>query len=103
MPDEYDYGAVRSSLKLKKPSELFKKSKKKKSKKSKKHTDASSNADGGRAKTEAEQRFDDMQMKRKLERIDQLAEKSFGDRVKEFNEKMERTPEHNDMPKVGPG
>ncbi|KAJ2655854.1 hypothetical protein IWW48_005327 [Coemansia sp. RSA 1200] len=105
MPDEYDYGAVRSSLKLKKPSGLFKKPKKNKSKKtkSKKHTDASSDTDGGRTKTEAEKRFDDMQMKRKLERIDQLAEKSFGDRVKEFNEKMERTPEHNDMPKVGPG
>ncbi|KAJ1667608.1 hypothetical protein IW140_002187 [Coemansia sp. RSA 1813] len=103
MPDEYDYGVVHGSLKLKKPKGLFKKTTKKlrkpKSKKQPAKTDNASSI----AKTEAEKRFDDMKKKRKLEHIERLAEKSFGDRVKEFNEKLERTPEHNDVPKVGPG
>ncbi|KAJ2862887.1 hypothetical protein GGH94_003971 [Coemansia aciculifera] len=54
-------------------------------------------------RTDAEKRHDDMQMKRKMERIEKMAEKSYRDRVKDFNEKLERAPEHNDMPKVGPG
>ncbi|KAJ2559345.1 hypothetical protein EV175_000374 [Coemansia sp. RSA 1933] len=103
MPNEYDYGVVQGSLKLKKAKGLFKK-KEKKAKSKKKHIDKDTDADAGKmTKTEAEKRFDDMQMKRKLQHIERLAEKSFGDRVKEFNEKLERTPEHNDMPRVGPG
>ncbi|KAJ1903398.1 hypothetical protein LPJ81_003085, partial [Coemansia sp. IMI 209127] len=97
------------SLKLKKPKGLFKKKQKKKSKskkdKEKQPPNPTTDDDtgGGMTKTEAEKRFDEMQKKRKLEHIERLAGKSFGDRVKEFNEKLERTPEHNDIPKVGPG
>ncbi|KAJ2396131.1 hypothetical protein GGI23_004026, partial [Coemansia sp. RSA 2559] len=92
MPDEYDYGVVQGSLKLKKPKGLFKKKQKNgKPKKKEKQPPKPTTDDntGSMAKTEAERRFDEMQMKRKLEHIERLAEKSFGDRVKEFNEKLE--------------
>ncbi|KAJ2825525.1 hypothetical protein GGI24_003134, partial [Coemansia furcata] len=93
MSDAYDYGVVSGPLKLaktKKKKDLFKK-KKPKSKDIPKER-----------RTDAEKRHDDMLKKRKLERIDKMAEKSYRDRVKEFNEKLERAPEHHDMPKVGP-
>ncbi|KAJ2036122.1 hypothetical protein IW146_000080 [Coemansia sp. RSA 922] len=97
MSDAYDYGVARTGpLKLvKKKKDLFKKNKKKKEIKT---TDIPKER-----RTDAEKRHDDMQMKRKMERIDKMAEKSYRERVKDFNEKLERAPEHNDMPKVGPG
>ncbi|KAJ2751799.1 hypothetical protein GGI19_004253 [Coemansia pectinata] len=97
MSDAYDYGVARSGpLKLvKKKKDIFKKKKK---------TKKEINPDIPKERrTDAEKRHDDMQMKRKMERIEKMAEKSYRDRVKDFNEKLERAPEHNDMPKVGPG
>ncbi|KAJ1671204.1 hypothetical protein GGF44_001709 [Coemansia sp. RSA 1694] len=98
MSDAYDYGVAKGPLKLKKTKGLFKKSKKKKST-TKKEEIASANV----IRTDAEKRHDDILMKRKMDRIDKMSEKSYRDRVKEFNEKLERAPEHHDMPKVGPG
>ncbi|KAJ1816814.1 hypothetical protein LPJ75_001900, partial [Coemansia sp. RSA 2598] len=49
--------------------------------------------------TEAEKKYREALHQRRLERIDRLASKSHRDRVKEFNEKLERAPEHHDMPK----
>ncbi|KAI7832890.1 hypothetical protein BX661DRAFT_129339, partial [Kickxella alabastrina] len=54
-------------------------------------------------RTDAEKRHDEILKKRKLEHVEKLAEKSYRDRIKEFNDKLERAPEHHDMPKVGPG
>ncbi|KAJ2630099.1 hypothetical protein H4R22_002903, partial [Coemansia sp. RSA 1290] len=54
-----------------------------------------------RAKTEAEKRHEEVLRKRKLEQIEKLAEKSHQERVKEFNELLEQTPEQHDMPRVG--
>ncbi|KAJ2028562.1 hypothetical protein IWW57_002093 [Coemansia sp. S610] len=97
MSDAYDYGVARSGpLKLaKKKKDLFKK-------KTKKNKEAKPVIARER-RTDAEKRHEDILKKRKMERIDKLAEKSYRERVKDFNEKLERAPEHNDMPKVGPG
>ncbi|KAI9503442.1 hypothetical protein BX070DRAFT_252815 [Coemansia spiralis] len=90
MADEYDYGVAHGSLKLKTSKQLFKK----KSKKPRKPAKPTAK------KTDAEAKFEETRRKRKLEHPDN--KKTFSDRVKEFNEKLELTPEHNDMPKVGP-
>ncbi|KAI8321482.1 DUF1754-domain-containing protein [Martensiomyces pterosporus] len=123
MGDEYDYGVVHGSLKLKKNNRLFKKSthkdggkRKKKSSKPKKDEKEEARTEAERTeaerteaqrtevvRTEAEKKYDDVRMKRRLERIEKFAEKSYRDRVKDFNEKLERAPEHHEMPKVGPG
>lgn len=88
-PNEYD-GVVRGSLKLKKPESLFKKKKKKEKTI---HVE----------KTEAEKRYNDIQMKRKLDQVEKMASKTYKDRLKDYNEHLDRAPEQNDMPKVGPG
>lgn len=38
--------------------------------------------------------------KRKKRRIDQFTEKSYREKVEEFNYKVASLPEHNDVPKV---
>ncbi|KAJ1951612.1 hypothetical protein FBU59_000017 [Linderina macrospora] len=100
---EYDSGVVHGSLKLKKDSKLFKK----KSKKSKKHhhkkSKESDSVVQGVTQTEAEKKFEQVQRNRQKERIEKLASKSHSERVREFNKKLEQAPEHNEMPKVGPG
>ncbi|KAJ1720520.1 hypothetical protein LPJ53_004857 [Coemansia erecta] len=115
MSDAYKTGvALGRPLRLKKTKGLFKKpsddkkKKSKKSKKSKKHTSDQPAEDEHKSPpaaemTEAERLFQEAQQKRRHERIEKLAAKSHRDRIKEFNDKLERTPEHNDMPKVGPG
>ncbi|KAJ2857438.1 hypothetical protein J3B02_001002 [Coemansia erecta] len=90
MSDAYEYGVANGPLKLKKPKDLFKKTEE-------------PPLDSKEALTEAEKKYREALHQRKLERIDRLASKSYRDRVKEFNEKLERAPEHHDMPKVGPG
>ncbi|KAJ2704211.1 hypothetical protein FB645_003446 [Coemansia sp. IMI 203386] len=126
MSDAYDYGVANTGpLKLKKSKGLFKKTSSAKGKDKRKHKhkrksktneqDASSEDDNDKDKgekksdkpsesmTEAEKKYREILKQRKLERIERLASKSYRERVKEFNEKLERTPEHHDMPKVGPG
>ncbi|KAJ1945214.1 hypothetical protein GGF37_001807 [Kickxella alabastrina] len=133
MADAYEYGVAHGPLKLKKSKGLFKKTKttssssKRKSKSSstrknpksnpheQDHSDAESAALSGDDtrnaqdivkvidRTDAEKRHDEILKKRKLEHVEKLAEKSYRDRIKEFNDKLERAPEHHDMPKVGPG
>ncbi|KAJ2235906.1 hypothetical protein IWW45_002217 [Coemansia sp. RSA 485] len=126
MSDAYDYGVANTGpLKLKKSKGLFKKTSSAKGKDKRKHKhkrksktneqDASSEDGNDKDKsekrpdkpsesmTEAEKKYREILKQRKLERIERLASKSYRDRVKEFNEKLERTPEHHDMPKVGPG
>lgn len=53
--------------------------------------------------TEAEKRFDELRRKRLLERAEREGAKSHRERVEEFNQKLARQTEHNDMPKIGPG
>ncbi|KAJ1643755.1 hypothetical protein LPJ64_004512 [Coemansia asiatica] len=131
MSDAYEYGVANGPLKLKKPKDLFKKTsssskdkhkhkhgkRKNREKHKKKHegqniddskdheetTSEEPPLDSKEALTEAEKKYREALHQRKLERIDRLASKSYRDRVKEFNEKLERAPEHHDMPKVGPG
>ncbi|KAJ1960922.1 hypothetical protein IWQ62_004046 [Dispira parvispora] len=54
-------------------------------------------------KTEAERKFEEVQQKRKMDRIQSLANKSHRERVAELNEYLETLSEHYDIPKVGPG
>ncbi|KAJ2776597.1 hypothetical protein GGI15_004795 [Coemansia interrupta] len=118
MSDAYETGvALGRPLRLKKTKGLFKKptdnKKKHKSSKKKKSKDKQPAGDQpaedehagppAAEMTEAERLFQEAQQKRRQERIEKLAAKSHRDRIKEFNDKLERTPEHNDMPKVGPG
>ena len=35
--------------------------------------------------------------------IEEMANKSHKDKVREFNEKLSKLTEHNDLPKIGPG
>ncbi|KAJ1652116.1 hypothetical protein IWQ61_007479 [Dispira simplex] len=54
-------------------------------------------------KTEAERKFEEVQKKRKMDRIRNLANKSHRERVAELNQYLEGLSEHYDIPKVGPG
>ncbi|RDB29069.1 Protein FAM32A [Hypsizygus marmoreus] len=54
-------------------------------------------------KTEAEQRFEEVQKRRLAERVAKMATKTHKDRVNEFNAHLESLSEHHDIPKVGPG
>ena len=54
-------------------------------------------------KTEAELRFELMRMEREKKEIERLAQKSYRERVDEFNKKIANESEHHDIPKVGPG
>ncbi|KAJ2077946.1 hypothetical protein H4R24_004809 [Coemansia sp. RSA 988] len=53
--------------------------------------------------TEAEKRHEEIQTKRQRKRIERMAQRSYRERIKEFNEQLDRAPEHHDMPRVGPG
>ncbi|KAJ2607796.1 hypothetical protein H4S08_004697 [Coemansia sp. RSA 1365] len=114
--DEYEYGVVQGALKLK--TGRIKKPKKKKGKdktkqKSSKQlykidTSQSEHSDIKLLKeqpepTEAEKRHEEMQTKRQRNRIERMAQRSYRERIKEFNEQLDRAPEHHDMPRVGPG
>ncbi|KAJ2770888.1 hypothetical protein IWQ56_001170 [Coemansia nantahalensis] len=123
MGGEYEYGVVPGALKLKKGALTKKPSKKPAKKPSKKwksskraapgeqaapattgeeHPESASGSEQPpRAPTAAERRFEEMRRKRTLERIEKLAEKPYRERIKEFNEQLEREPEQHDMPRVG--
>ncbi|ORX68845.1 DUF1754-domain-containing protein [Linderina pennispora] len=99
----YDNGVVHGSLKLKKDSKLFKKKSKKSKKRHHKESKDSEPVVQAVTQTEAERKFEQVQRKRQMERIEKMAAKSHSERVREFNNKLEQAPEHNEMPKVGPG
>ncbi|KAJ1857005.1 hypothetical protein GGH12_001801 [Coemansia sp. RSA 1822] len=106
MGDEYEYGVVKGSLKLnrgrvtKKSTKKPKKSKKKTSTKQQLHEQQPPD-EPTPTKTAAEQKHAAMLQRRKMEQIKKLAEKSYRDQVKDFNDKLERAPEQHDMPRVG--
>ena len=54
-------------------------------------------------KTSAQLKFENVQLARKHDKIERMAEKSHKERVQEFNSYLEHLTEHNDIPKVGPG
>ena len=53
--------------------------------------------------TDAENRFREIKMQRQKERIERKMDKSHRNRVDDFNQKLEKLPNHFDIPKVGPG
>mmetsp|Transcript_3641 Transcript_3641/g.22816 ORF Transcript_3641/g.22816 Transcript_3641/m.22816 type:complete len:118 (-) Transcript_3641:2100-2453(-) len=54
-------------------------------------------------RTEAEKRRDEALAARKEEGVKKLAEKSYRQRVEEYNKYLSTLSEHHDIPKVGPG
>ncbi|KAJ2501453.1 hypothetical protein GGH96_001872 [Coemansia sp. RSA 1972] len=103
MGDEYEYGVVKGSLKLNRgrvTKKSAKKPKKKTSTKQQLHEQQPPD-EPTPTKTVAEQKHAAMLQRRKMEQIEKLAEKSYRDQVKDFNDKLERAPEQHDMPRVG--
>jgi protein FAM32A len=58
---------------------------------------------GGRRKTEAEKRHDEMRRKRLEERLKRDGVKTHKEKVEELNKYLSGLSEHHDMPKIGPG
>lgn len=58
---------------------------------------------GGRQKTEAERRHDEMRRKRLEERLKREGVKTHKEKVEELNKYLSGLSEHHDMPKIGPG
>jgi protein FAM32A len=58
---------------------------------------------GGRQKTEAERRYDEMRRKRLEERLKKEGVKTHKEKVEELNKYLSGLSEHHDMPKIGPG
>jgi protein FAM32A len=58
---------------------------------------------GGRQKTEAEKRYDEMRRKRMEERLKKEGVKTHKEKVEELNKYLSGLSEHHDMPKIGPG
>ena len=58
---------------------------------------------GGRQKTEAERRHDEMRRKRLEERLKKEGVKTHKEKVEELNKYLSGLSEHHDMPKIGPG
>ncbi|KAF2451845.1 DUF1754-domain-containing protein [Karstenula rhodostoma CBS 690.94] len=59
--------------------------------------------DGGRKKTEAEKRHDEMRRKRLEDRLKKEGVKTHKEKVEELNKYLSGLSEHHDMPKIGPG
>ncbi|KAF9739066.1 hypothetical protein PMIN06_005315 [Paraphaeosphaeria minitans] len=59
--------------------------------------------DGGRRKTEAEKRHDEMRRKRLEDRLKKEGVKTHKEKVEELNKYLSGLSEHHDMPKIGPG
>ncbi|BEI85139.1 hypothetical protein CcaverHIS002_0505400 [Cutaneotrichosporon cavernicola] len=57
----------------------------------------------GRRITEAERRFEEVQRKRRDERVKKTAHLSHKDRVAQLNARLDSMSEHYDMPRIGPG
>lgn len=53
--------------------------------------------------TEAELRAMLLKSKKDKENAKKIAQKSYRERIEEFNKKLSSTSEHFDMPKIGPG
>lgn len=58
---------------------------------------------GGRKKTEAERRYDEMRRKRLEEKMRKEGVKTHKEKVEELNKYLSGLSEHHDMPKIGPG
>lgn len=58
---------------------------------------------GGRQKTEAEKRHEEMRRKRLEDRLKREGVKTHKERVEELNKYLSGLSEHHDMPKIGPG
>lgn len=58
---------------------------------------------GGRQKTEAEKRHDEMRRKRLEEKVKKEGVKTHKEKVEELNKYLSGLSEHHDMPKIGPG
>ena len=58
---------------------------------------------GGRQKTDAERRHDEMRRKRLEERMKREGVKTHKEKVEELNKYLSGLSEHHDMPKIGPG
>lgn len=58
---------------------------------------------GGRKKTDAERRHDEMRRKRLEERLKREGVKTHKEKVEELNKYLSGLSEHHDMPKIGPG
>lgn len=64
---------------------------------------ASSPSQSHDTRTESEKKFDHIQRRRLHHKVKDQAKLSHKDKVDEFNKKLERLTEHNDLPKIGPG
>jgi protein FAM32A len=58
---------------------------------------------GGRPKTEAERRHEEMRRKRLEEKVKKEGVKTHKEKVEELNKYLSGLSEHHDMPKIGPG
>ncbi|EMD60496.1 hypothetical protein GGP41_000815 [Bipolaris sorokiniana] len=58
---------------------------------------------GGRQKTDAEKRHDEMRRKRLEEKMRKEGVKTHKEKVEELNKYLSGLSEHHDMPKIGPG
>jgi protein FAM32A len=58
---------------------------------------------GGRQKTEAERRHDEIRRKRLEEKFKKEGVKTHKEKVEELNKYLSGLSEHHDMPKIGPG
>ena len=58
---------------------------------------------GGRRKTEAEKRYEEMRRKRLEDRLKKEGVKTHKEKVEELNKYLSGLSEHHDMPKIGPG
>ncbi|KAF2740142.1 DUF1754-domain-containing protein [Polyplosphaeria fusca] len=56
-----------------------------------------------RAKTDAEQRYEEMRRKRLDEKLKRDGVKTHKEKVEELNKYLSGLSEHHDMPKIGPG
>jgi protein FAM32A len=59
--------------------------------------------EGGRQKTEAEKRHEDMRRKRMEDKLKREGVKTHKEKVEELNKYLSGLSEHHDMPKIGPG
>ncbi|CAD8063742.1 unnamed protein product [Paramecium sonneborni] len=58
---------------------------------------------GGTGKTQSEIQFDLVRLKRLGDKIEKKMELTYRQKIETFNKKIQKMPEHYDIPKVGPG
>eukprot|EP01025_Chloroclados_australasicus_P063137 TRINITY_DN832_c1_g1_i1.p1 TRINITY_DN832_c1_g1~~TRINITY_DN832_c1_g1_i1.p1 ORF type:complete len:228 (-),score=31.18 TRINITY_DN832_c1_g1_i1:232-915(-) len=64
---------------------------------------ASEDVIAGPAKTEAQRKHEEWLAKHEAARLKKAAAKSHRERIQEYNDRLSKLTEHNDIPKVGPG